>query len=62
LNVPVGALLISAAPEPVGAGAFAPDASITATPAGRRAEAIYRRLAPPTGVAPPPRAAQTMAA
>ncbi|HEU5433756.1 MAG TPA: hypothetical protein VFU81_18955 [Thermomicrobiales bacterium] len=53
LNVPVGALLISAAPEPIAAGRFAPDASITATRAGRRAEAIYRRLTATGGVAPP---------
>lgn len=53
LNVPVGTLLISAAPEPIAAGRFAPDASITATPAGRRAEAIYRRLTATGGVAPP---------
>jgi hypothetical protein len=52
LNVPAGAVLISAAPEPLAAGRFAPDASITATPSGRRAEAIYRRLTTTGGVAP----------
>ncbi|HEU0114114.1 MAG TPA: hypothetical protein VFQ80_05535 [Thermomicrobiales bacterium] len=62
LNVPVGTLLISAAPEPVAAGRFAPDATITATPAGRRAEAIYRRLVATGGVAPPPRTAKPLAA
>ncbi|HET7093985.1 MAG TPA: hypothetical protein VFI22_10915 [Thermomicrobiales bacterium] len=61
LNVPVGALLISAAPEPVAAGQFAQNASITATPAGRRAETIYRRLAAADGAAPA-RAAQPLAA
>jgi hypothetical protein len=62
INVPVGALLISAAPEPVAAGRFAPDAPITATRAGRRAEALYRRLAAPPGGVAPPRTSKPLAA